>query len=228
MSQKKFRVGSKKVGSVGFRKRDIYFFGLIKIWTKTRVWLLWRKTKKKVHKKKTGWTYKVWDLQWFSFISQNSDTLLENSHRIKASLLLHGISLACAILLTLGKLQLDSQYNMVTSLAFLYPALFWLDKHVVTLAVTGLSTGLMAKLFIGKYRYITKEKKKQAWLSSSVGCASDWYSGGHGFDPPVGQHSFVEIGHEIISTAILSLPLIQVGQVSVTGERIYTKYWLTA
>ena len=30
------------------------------------------------------------------------------------------------------------------------------------------------------------------------------------------SHSFVEIGHEIISTAILSLPLIQVGQ-SVSG-----------
>ena len=52
-------------------------------------------------------------------------------------------------------------------------------------------------------------------------------SGGHGFDPPVQQHSFVKIGHEIISTAILSLPLIQVGQLSVIGERMCTKYWLT-
>ena len=33
------------------------------------------------------------------------------------------------------------------------------------------------------------------------------------------KHSVVEIGHEIISTAILSLPPIQVGQLSVTGER---------
>ena len=32
----------------------------------------------------------------------------------------------------------------------------------------------------------------------------------------------MEIGHEIISTAILSLPLIQVGQVSVTGKRMCT------
>ena len=32
----------------------------------------------------------------------------------------------------------------------------------------------------------------------------------------------VEIGHEIISTAILSLLLIQVGQLSVTGERMCT------
>ena len=38
----------------------------------------------------------------------------------------------------------------------------------------------------------------------------------------VRQHSFVEMGHEIISTAILSLALIQVGQLSVTGERMCT------
>ena len=34
------------------------------------------------------------------------------------------------------------------------------------------------------------------------------------------KHSFVEISREIISTAILSLPLIQVGQLAVTGERM--------
>ena len=49
-----------------------------------------------------------------------------------------------------------------------------------------------------------------------------WYSDGCGFDPRVWQHSFVETGHEIISTAILFLPLIQVGQLSVTGERMCT------
>ena len=38
------------------------------------------------------------------------------------------------------------------------------------------------------------------------------------FDPRVRQHSCMEIGHEIISTAILSLPLIQVGHSSVTGN----------
>ena len=38
---------------------------------------------------------------------------------------------------------------------------------------------------------------------SLVGCASDWYSGGHWLDPPVQQHFFMEIGHETISTAIL-------------------------
>ena len=59
----------------------------------------------------------------------------------------------------------------------------------------------------------------------SVGCASDWRPGGRGFDPRRGrQQSFVEIGHEIFSTVILSLPLIQEGQLLVSGEQ----YWLTA
>ena len=33
------------------------------------------------------------------------------------------------------------------------------------------------------------------------------------------------LGHENISTAILPLPLIQEEQLSVTGERMCTKYW---
>ena len=36
------------------------------------------------------------------------------------------------------------------------------------------------------------------------------------------QHSFVEIGDKIISTSILSLPLIQARRLSVTGERMCT------
>ena len=36
------------------------------------------------------------------------------------------------------------------------------------------------------------------------------------------QYSFVEIDHEIFSTVILSLPVIQDGQLSVSGERICT------
>ena len=48
---------------------------------------------------------------------------------------------------------------------------------------------------------------------------------GRGFDPHFRQYSFVETGHEIISTAILSLPLIQEVQLSVTGERMCTEYW---
>ena len=52
---------------------------------------------------------------------------------------------------------------------------------------------------------------------------SDWRPGGRGFNPRRGrQQSFVEIDHEIFSTVILSLPLIQVGQFSVSGERMCT------
>ena len=36
------------------------------------------------------------------------------------------------------------------------------------------------------------------------------------------QHSFVEIDHEIFSTVILSLPLIQEGQLSISSERMCT------
>ena len=44
-----------------------------------------------------------------------------------------------------------------------------------------------------------------------------------GFNPRRGrQHSFVEIDHEIFSTVILYLPLIQEGQLSVSGERMCT------
>ena len=52
---------------------------------------------------------------------------------------------------------------------------------------------------------------------------SDWRPGGRGFNPCRGrQYSFVEIAHEIFSTVILSLPLIQEGQLSVSGERMCT------
>ena len=52
---------------------------------------------------------------------------------------------------------------------------------------------------------------------------SDWRPGGRRFNTRRGrQHSFVEIDHEIFSTVILSLPLIQEGQLSVSGERMCT------
>ena len=45
------------------------------------------------------------------------------------------------------------------------------------------------------------------------------------FDPH-GRHILSwRLGHENISTAILPLPLIQEEQLSVTGERMCTKYW---
>ena len=52
---------------------------------------------------------------------------------------------------------------------------------------------------------------------------SDWRPGGCGFNPRRSrQHSFVEIDHEIFSTVILSLSLIQEGQLSVSGGRMCT------
>ena len=58
-----------------------------------------------------------------------------------------------------------------------------------------------------------------------TGMVAAWYADGRGLDPYVRQHSFKEFSHEIISTTILSLLLIQEGQLSVTGERMCTKYW---
>ena len=40
--------------------------------------------------------------------------------------------------------------------------------------------------------------------------------------PPGRQHSFVEIYHELFCTFILSLLLIQEGQLSVSGKRMCT------
>ena len=51
----------------------------------------------------------------------------------------------------------------------------------------------------------------------------DWRPGGCGFDPRRGwRHSFMEIDREIFSRVILSLPLIQEGLLSVSGERMCT------
>ena len=70
-----------------------------------------------------------------------------------------------------------------------------------------------------------KNNFNRVWLASvaQLDAPSDWRPGGRGFNPRRGrQHSFVEIDHEIFSTVILSLPLIQEGQLSVSGERMCT------
>ena len=52
---------------------------------------------------------------------------------------------------------------------------------------------------------------------------SDWRPGGRRFNPRRGrQNSFMEIDCEIFSMVILSLPLIQEGQLSASGERMCT------
>ena len=61
----------------------------------------------------------------------------------------------------------------------------------------------------------------ESGLGGSVG--SNWRPGGCRFNPRRGrQYSFVEIDHEIFSTVILSLPLIQEGHLSDSGERMCT------
>ena len=50
----------------------------------------------------------------------------------------------------------------------------------------------------------------------------DLRPGGHGFNRRGRQHTFVEIDHEIFSMVILSLPLIQEGQLSVSSKRMRT------
>ena len=58
---------------------------------------------------------------------------------------------------------------------------------------------------------------------AQLDASSDWRPGGRGFNPCRGwQHSVVVIDHEIFSTVILSLPLIQEGQLSVSGVRMCT------
>ena len=58
-------------------------------------------------------------------------------------------------------------------------------------------------------RFLTRYCKPGAIARSDMR-ASTWYAGGRVFDDHVRQHSLVEIGHEIFSTAVLSQPLIQI------------------
>ena len=60
---------------------------------------------------------------------------------------------------------------------------------------------------------------------SSIGGEFAWHASGLEFDPHVWHILSWRLGHENISTAILPLPLIQEEQLSVTSERMCTKYW---
>ena len=75
-----------------------------------------------------------------------------------------------------------------------------------------------------KVRAFTKVFNRQTPASvAQLDAPSDWRPGGREFNPRRGrQHSLVEIDHEIFSTVILSLPLIQKGQLSVSGDRMFT------
>ena len=55
-----------------------------------------------------------------------------------------------------------------------------------------------------------------------VDAPSDWRPRGRGFNPAEDGNILSWIDHEIFSTVILSLPLIQEGQLSGSGERMCT------
>ena len=81
----------------------------------------------------------------------------------------------------------------------------------------------LSTVCIGLYVSILRFYFHTCHFHMQLDAPSDWRPGGRGFNPRRGrQHSFVEIDHEIFSTVILSLPLIQEGQLSVSGERMCT------
>ena len=67
--------------------------------------------------------------------------------------------------------------------------------------------------------FVFQNIKSETGRGSSIGSEFAWHASGPLFDP------HVRLGHENISTTILPLPLIQEEQLSVTGERMCTKYW---
>ena len=85
---------------------------------------------------------------------------------------------------------------------------------------------MINELYLEEKTFRTNANCKSGQEPASVAqlnVPSDWKPGGHGFNPHRGQqHSLVEIDHEIFSMVILSLPLIQEGQLSVSGERMCT------
>ena len=60
---------------------------------------------------------------------------------------------------------------------------------------------------------------------SAIGSVFAWHASGPEFGHHVRHILSWRLGHENISTAILPLPLSQEEQLSVTGERMCTKYW---
>ena len=73
----------------------------------------------------------------------------------------------------------------------------------------------------------TGNNKKTAFAGppSAVGSESDCESRGCWFKPWSSHILSLRFGHEKISTTILIHPLIQEGQLSVTSERMGSKYW---
>ena len=87
------------------------------------------------------------------------------------------------------------------------------------LGLLSISVGTMW-LVVEPHQFIRRVMPASA---AQLDALSDWRPGGREFNPHRDrQHYFVEIDHEIFSMVILSLPLIQEGQLSVSGERMCT------
>ena len=81
-----------------------------------------------------------------------------------------------------------------------------MDLHVCKHKMTpkGISLTIVGeKLFLRNKLNALENTSNSAGRGSSIRCGSAWYADGGGFDPHVRKHSFVEFGHEIISTVIL-------------------------
>ena len=81
------------------------------------------------------------------------------------------------------------------------------------------------KFYGGEFHVNTTLRRSGHLAQSGVSLTAN--QGGAGSSPGPATY-IVEIYHEIISMVILPLPLIQEGQMSVSGESMCTKYWLTA
>ena len=93
------------------------------------------------------------------------------------------------------------------------------------------------KVFISKIYVLPSDETSTFFISLNFsdylfiydylrpGAVARWHASGPEFDPHVRHILSWRLGHENISTAILPLPLIQEEQLSVTGERMCTKYW---
>ena len=107
---------------------------------------------------------------------------------------------------------IDHQKLFCTHIVFLYP---W--EHLLYCQQANLT------LLYTVFYTLTQDTDILEASVAQLDAPSNWRPGGRGFNPRRGrQHSFVEIDREIFSTVILSLPLIQEGQLSVSGERMCT------
>ena len=79
-----------------------------------------------------------------------------------------------------------------------------------------------------EYFLIDKSLALPARIAQSVACLTEESGAPCSISRDSPAHTFVEIGHEIISKVFFLLPLHQEGLLSVTCESMCTQYWSTA